>query len=105
WSQYPPKDAGSGSARTVAPSCGRPRPKGDAGDLNKSGHEGSGYRDASRSCEIPAAILRPSGACTLRGCSTIEFCEPPSRALAPTPSPTVASAPTPAYVPMSDREG
>src|SRR5262245_38305762 len=59
--------------------------------------EAEGDQRAARSCReaTPAAMLRPCCDCTLRGWSTIDLSEPPTSALAPTPTPTVASALTP----------
>jgi hypothetical protein len=39
--------------------------------------------------------------CTLRGCSAIDFCIPPTNTLAPRPGPTAALAATPPYLPAS----
>src|SRR5258708_27096921 len=38
----------------------------------------------------PAATLRPTWPCTLSGCSAIEFAEPPTSTLPPSPTPTDA---------------
>ena len=38
----------------------------------------------------PAAMLRPIWPCKLSGCSAIEFAEPPTSTLPPTPMPSVA---------------
>jgi hypothetical protein len=38
----------------------------------------------------PAAMLTPTWPCTLSGCSAIEFAEPPTSTLPPTPTPSVA---------------
>jgi len=53
--------------------------------------EEMGYRPGRNSrLSNPAAMPMPTWPCTLSGCSAIEFAEPPTSTLPPTPTPSVA---------------
>src|SRR6267143_1778767 len=53
------------------------------------------------SAAAPAATLRPVVPSILTGCKAIEFPEPPTSTLTPSPTPTVALPVAPVYVPDS----
>ena len=53
--------------------------------------ESTAYRPGRSSrLSNPAAMLTPTWPCKLSGCSAIEFAEPPTSTLPPTPTPSVA---------------
>src|ERR1700704_4302276 len=59
--------------------------------LAKDGESGSNYLPGrSSKLSSPAAMLRPTWPCTLRGCNAIELFDPPTSTLPPAPTPIAA---------------